>query len=151
MFELRRAGQADLEALLRLERACFAKPWSREQLQSLLAAYPNPEISEEFAYLAFDADYACGYCGWQKVLDEATLLSIAVLPSYRRQGLAERLFAQGQNLLLKAGVRRLLLEVSVRNEAALALYEKLGFHYDGRVKNYYGVGDDAKLMSKNLV
>lgn len=48
------------------------------------------------------------------------------------------------------GAAKILLEVSVENEAALALYQDLRFEVVGRRKAYYSDGTDAILMTKSL-
>ena len=50
-----------------------------------------------------------------------------VIPAYRRQGIAEELFAFMAPRLKEASVEQYLLEVLTENERAVALYRKLGF------------------------
>ena len=50
-----------------------------------------------------------------------------VIPAYRRQGVAEELFAFMVPRLKEIGVEQYLLEVLTSNESAVALYRKLGF------------------------
>lgn len=50
-----------------------------------------------------------------------------VIPGYRRQGIAEELFAFMAPRLKEASVEQYLLEVLTGNERAVALYRKLGF------------------------
>ena len=50
-----------------------------------------------------------------------------VIPRYRRQGIAEELFAFMTPRLKEASVEQYLLEVLTGNERAVALYRKLGF------------------------
>ncbi|GIV81187.1 MAG: hypothetical protein KatS3mg051_0541 [Anaerolineae bacterium] len=60
-----------------------------------------------------------GQVGW--------ILNAAVLAHYRRQGVGRRLMEQGMAELRAAGVQRVLVTAEPENEAALRLYEKLGF------------------------
>lgn len=50
-----------------------------------------------------------------------------VKPPYRRQGIAKALLEEAQTWAKKRGDRQLGLQVFPQNEAALALYQKLGF------------------------
>lgn len=50
-----------------------------------------------------------------------------VIPAYRRQGIAEELFAFMVPRLKEASVEQYMLEVLTGNERAVALYRKLGF------------------------
>jgi len=88
-----------------------------------------------------------GYGMVRAVLDEGCLERIAVVPAYRRQGVAEELLSAflrfGQ-----AHLAFLTLEVREGNAPAIALYEKLGFREVGRRKNYYPESkEDAVLMT----
>ncbi len=150
MFELRPAKPGDLTDLADLEKLCFERPWKPSQLASLLAAYPPDGIAEEFALVLAEGRKLLAYIGWQRVFDEADLLSIAVHPDNRRQGLAQALIRASEPRLRKKGVTLLRLEVSEKNTAAQALYKRLGFEDYGERKDYYGAGEAARLMRKNL-
>ena len=135
-----------LDEVAELERVCFSDPWSRnmlsEELENDLAAF----------LVALDERGAvAGYAGMQVVLDEGSILNIAVRPDCRRQGVAGRLlqvfldFARGNRLSF------LTLEVRASNYAAIALYGSRGFRGVGRRKNYYEhPKEDAVLMTLNL-
>ena len=47
-----------------------------------------------------------------------------------------------------AGVSELRLKLAASNDAALGLYEALGFVVVGRRSRYYPGGDDARLLTK---
>ena len=61
--------------------------------------------------------------GKQTAYDAGT----GVIPAYRRQGIAQELFAFMAPQLKEAGMSQYLLEVLTGNESALPLYRKLGF------------------------
>lgn len=150
MFELRPALPSDLAELAELEALCFDKPWRPSQLASLTASYPPDGIVEEFALVLTENQKIIAYIGWQRVFGDADLLSVAVHPDKRRQGLARKLFLASEPRLKKAGVRQFHLEVSENNTAAKALYEQLGFEDYGERKDYYGAGEAARLMRRVL-
>ena len=122
-----------------VERACLSTAWSETQLATLPA---------EAVYLTALADgtvcgIGCMYC----VAGEAELQNLAVLPSYRRNGIAQALldalFAEAQ----ARGCESVFLEVAAGNEGAQALYRKNGFLPVGRRAGFYR-GEDALLMKK---
>ena len=125
-----------------LEKICFSMPWSEDMIRSELE---NPSC----LYLAAtDGDILVGYIGVQTVLDEGYINNVAVRPEYRRRGIASALISllieQGREI----GLAFLTLEVRASNEAAIAVYEKLGFTPVGRRKNYYEKPrEDAILMT----
>jgi len=98
-------------------------------------------------------DELCGYLATSHVLDETTILAMAVAPWARRTGLATQLITQAARYWRKTRQQRCLLEVRESNEAARCLYKGLGFVEDGVRKNYYPAGtgrEDAILMSLDL-
>ena len=82
--------------------------------------------------------------------DEAEVLTVAVVPERRQQGLGGGLMEAAAAEARARGATRLFLEVSTRNPAARGLYQALGFAQVGRRKGYYANGDDALVLSKDL-
>jgi len=66
------------------------------------------------------------------------ILSIAVSPEVRRQGVARGLMLVALEWLRSMGLRRVRLEVRPQNQAAFRLYESLGFRVHGQVKDSMG-------------
>lgn len=93
-----------------------------------------------------------GFCLATLVLDEASLLLIALMPRARGRGLGRTLLQALLDALATRGVNRCLLEVRETNTPALALYRACGFVRDGCRRAYYpGIAqaqrEDAILMS----
>jgi ribosomal-protein-alanine N-acetyltransferase len=83
-------------------------------------------------------------------VDEAEILTIAVVPAARRRGLGAALLAAA---LAGAGLRgaaSMFLEVAAENTPALALYAALGFFRVGQRRHYYGQGRDALVMRRGI-
>lgn len=132
-----------IEQIAELEQRCFTDPWSSRSIASEL---DNPLA---FWLVAEDAGKVAGYIGSQSVLGEADMLNLAVAPEYRRQGLGTRLIEMLETALRQQGVYSLTLEVRPSNEAAIALYEKLGFFQVGLRRNYYEKPrEDAWILRK---
>lgn len=55
----------------------------------------------------------------------------------RRRGLGRALMEACHDRLRAMGIRRVILEVNVQNDAALALYERLGYERAELLKGYY--------------
>jgi ribosomal protein S18 acetylase RimI-like enzyme len=83
-----------------------------------------------------------------RVLDEAEIRSLAVLPAARRRGVASALLGAVLAHASAAGVRLFHLEVRAGNAAARALYQDLGFAVVGRRPRYYPDGEAALLLSR---
>ena len=91
-----------------------------------------------------------GYAGLHVVLDEGYIDNVAILPDCRRQGIARRLV----EVFCRFGEAKLAfltLEVRASNEAAISLYERLGFLPEGRRTDYYQKPkEDALLMTRRF-
>jgi ribosomal-protein-alanine N-acetyltransferase len=129
-------------ALARLHALCFTypRPWSEPEFTSLLAG-PG-------AFLVSDPQ---GFALGRAIAGEAELLTIAVAPCARRQGLGRRLLDQFLDAARQHGSAVVFLEVASDNAAALALYRATGFAECGRRADYYaGPGPrrtDALVLS----
>ncbi len=141
-YKLVPADRSHLPQLAALERACFSHPWSEAMLAEEL-------YNDNASLVAAEGEdgTVLGYGMVRAVLDEGCLERIAVVPAYRRQGVAEEILSAflrfGQ-----AHLAFLTLEVREGNAPAIAFYEKLGFREVGRRKNYYPESkEDAVLMT----
>lgn len=149
LFSVRPGLAEDVQCFTDIERCAAHSPWSLNQFLS-------SSLREHEASLALVSPHAVivGFCVYQQLLDEVTLMNIAVHPDQQGQGCASQLLDALLSLLVKAGTTRCLLEVRRGNTAAIALYRKFGFVDDGVRKDYYpGVDgrEDALLMSCELV
>ncbi len=126
-----------------LEKLCFSEPWSENSVASEL----NNPLS--LWLVAMDGERVAGYVGSQSVMGESDMMNIAVAPNYRRQGVAAALIEELMRQLKRNGNHCLTLEVRASNNAAIALYEKLGFVRIGRRPNYYrNPKEDALILRK---
>lgn len=139
---IRSANESDLPDISAIERACFSVPWSDA---SLLREISNP-ISVFLTARIGEA--LCGYVSAQTVAGECYIGNVAVDPSFRRRGVAEKLLSVLIGRMRSAGFEFVTLEVRVSNVPAVRLYEKLGFVPVGYRKNYYSAPvEDAALYT----
>ncbi len=90
-----------------------------------------------------------GFILWRAAGGEAEILTLAVIPAARRRGVARRLLALAVERARDDGADALFLEVSDRNEAAVALYDGAGFVRAGLRRGYYATvspPQDALVM-----
>ena len=118
--------------------ACFDAPWDAQALAQLLAA-PG----------SFVFHHSHGFVLARAAGGEAEILTLAVAPQARGQGLGRRLMIAAANHSQKLGAAALFLEVGVTNPAALALYARLGFSKVGTRKGYYHGPGKAQAGSEN--
>lgn len=130
-----------------LHETSFASPWSEDDFAKLLE---QPGV----AGLLWQDETPAGFILIRAVADEAEILTLAVTPTHRRQGIAALLLDEASRMLRAGGTRRLFLEVAADNAAARALYSSYGFLTSGRRPAYYDRGPaarvDAILMTLDL-
>ena len=134
---------ADASALAAIHAEAFDQPWDEASLSSLLT---SPGV---FAVVEGD-----GFILIRVVADEAEILTVAVRPSARRQGLAKRLLDQGLVQAMALGAQTVFLEVAQSNGPAQALYSQAGFEKAGLRRAYYaksdGTREDALVLSRKF-
>ena len=146
---LRPVELADLGALARLHAQCFPEErWDEKALAELLGmAGSSGHLIEDAAGkpLGFILDLL--------LAGDGEILTLAVAPEARRQGVArallEDLFVRGR----RTAVRGIGLEVAADNPAARQLYESCGFLPSGRRRAYYrrnGQSIDALVFRRLL-
>jgi ribosomal-protein-alanine N-acetyltransferase len=138
----------EINAVLAVEEASFSNPWSREMY---LAELENSGIS--FCFLAKDEDgRVVGFCSFWRVLDELHINNLAVLPEFRRAGVAASLLTRVLQEGAALGAQRATLEVRRSNDPARLLYEHFGFSIGGVRRAYYTkpVEDALVLWRENL-
>lgn len=144
-FTVEKITRDQIPAVAEVERECFADPWSEGAL-SMLTEEPNVGF-----FVACDGRIV-GYCGMQCVLDEGQVTDIAVLPSYRRRGIAAALLDTLISHAHSAGLRVIFLEVRESNLPALSLYrDRFGFEILGGRRGFYSHPKEDALNMRLLL
>jgi ribosomal-protein-alanine N-acetyltransferase len=149
MITYRQPIALDIPVLATYEKELFPySPWSTSQFKEEFAGIPTTR----FMSVAEDGNTIIGYCGVFVPAPgvEADILTVAVLPAYRRQGIAREFMHQIENYAIEREASALMLEVELSNEAAIKLYESLGYMKISVRMDYYGPGKDAHVMRKEL-
>lgn len=145
-LQFRPAQRSDIAHVAAIEARVHAGPWSPAQLADCLAPGNGFWVVESGGEIA-------AYAVVQEVLDEASLLNIAVDAPWQGQGLGRALLTFLLARAREHGMRQMFLEVRESNARAIALYESCGFKLVGRRKAYYGhLGgrEDARVYSLEL-
>jgi ribosomal-protein-alanine N-acetyltransferase len=135
----------EIDAILVVERASFTNPWTREMY---LAELDHDGVA--FFFVARNPEgQIVGFCSYWRILDEFHINNLAVLPDYRRQGIASALLARVLAEGAVVGIRRATLEVRRSNDSARRLYERFGFATIGVRRAYYtSPVEDAIVLSR---
>lgn len=143
MLQIDDMRKEDLEQVSAMEAACFSMPWSKKSFEE------NLNRSDAVYVVARDGEKVLGYCGAYVILNEADINQVAVDPVHRKKGVGGKMLAALLEKLRKAGTDAVTLEVRKSNEAAIALYESMGFVTEGIRKNFYEKPvEDALIMWK---
>ena len=91
-----------------------------------------------------------GVCVLYKLFDEAEIRYLSVHPSYQRRGLGKKLIYKIFEECKRQNIKRIFLEVSLKNKQALSFYDYFGFETISIRKKYYKDGSDALVKEKNV-
>ena len=138
-LQARRLAFSDLPAVLSIERRSFPVPWS---LAMFVLDLSKPS---GICLGAVEGGGLVGYLVCSRYADVWHLMNVAVAPHRRRVGIARLLL---DRLFADAGRdARYTLEVRASNQAAIEMYERLGFRHSGVRRGYYhDNGEDALIM-----
>ena len=141
---LRPMVAADLDAVMAIEAAAYAFPWTRGNFIDSLAA----------GYLALVLTRArgdvVGYLVAMRGVGEMHLLNVTVAPPWQRRGLAQQLLSALDQTGRSEQLPLLWLEVRASNQRARDIYRVRGFAEVGVRRGYYpaagGEREDAVVM-----
>lgn len=153
-FSFRPARPEDLDALVDLEQRCFDgdrlsrrsfRHWIRQAHSGLIVAHG---LSDEAGAEGALAGYALVIL--QRGTRMARLYSIAADPACRGKGLGEQLMNAAERYAHREKRLYLRLEVRRDNQAAIRLYERLGYRLFAETPDYYEDHQDALRFQKRL-
>ena len=133
------------DALAALHAVCFTapRPWSAAEFADLL--------SNRLVFLLTEPG---GFLMGRVIADEAEVLTVAVDPTRRQQGIGARLMDRFLTESAQRCATSAFLEVAEGNTPARALYARAGFTESGRRRGYYhhpdGTPNDALVMTCTL-
>lgn len=151
----------DLDSVLAIESVSHLHPWTKGNFSDSLAAghwayCVRPQLADSVKGSYLDPEILWAYCILFPALDELHLLNITVSPQLRRLGIGIKMMHAIEGVAAQQTMPRIILEVRPSNEAALKLYQALGYEQIGMRKNYYpvdaasGLREDAFVLAKSI-
>jgi len=128
--ELRPMSGADLPAVMAIESAIYAFPWTPGNFRDSLAAGYGCSVYVRNGELI-------GYAVVMLASDEAHLLNLSIAAEWQRRGHGSQLLQRLCEAARAQGARLMFLEVRPSNAAGLRLYERHGFQPAGLRRKYY--------------
>ena len=137
-INIRECKMDDLNKIIDIEETCFDNPYPDD----VFFDYMDSEL-----FLVAEKRDIVGYIIADERGDKALIISIAVLPEYRREGIGSKLI---EKVLEKIKNDFVILTLRINNEEAYKFYQSLGFTYSGIIEDYYENSEDGVLMKKTL-
>jgi len=138
---IREMVESDLPDICLIERETFSDPWSEEDFHNSFTAQNNGYLVAEVT------GRIVGYCGYWGIVGEGYIYNVAVKKEFRRQQIGYLMLIEMIKQASDRGITAFTLEVRCSNEAAIRLYERLGFERAGLRKDFYSKPkEDAVIM-----
>ena len=136
----------DFAALHRLDQSCFAAgiSYSKTTLHYFLT------IASADCVVATDGARVAGFILTEENPPLAHIITLDVAEVHRRHGVGSALLQESEKNLALRGVRSILLETAIDNEAAVAFWKRHGYRIEAVLKRYYLARLDAYEMRKIL-
>jgi ribosomal-protein-alanine N-acetyltransferase len=142
-LSVRRAEKQDLPAVCEVERLSFKDPYPPFFIEMLLKLNPST------FFVAENEKQIVGYLITTKDRCTGHVVSLAVLPQQRRNGIGSALMKTGLETFRRLEVETVRLEVRESNREAQQFYETHGFEYNHRIVGYYG-DEDALVYYRKI-
>jgi ribosomal-protein-alanine N-acetyltransferase len=131
---------SEARLLATIHQEAFDNAYSIEQMRESLKQPHN--------YVIKHGDI--GFVLFQLFEDECEIITIAVLPKFQDKGFAREMIIELLGICRQMQVKKVFLEVSTKNTAAIHLYKKFTFVEYNRRSKYYADGSDAILLQLML-
>ena len=150
-FSLRQFNTQDLESVIEINRTCLPENYTSFFFLDAYRGCPTAFIVAEVGarlvgYIMCRIEHGFSDIRRLKFARKGHIISVAVLPDYRRAGIASELVKKALAALREMNSDECYLEVRATNENALKLYGELGFTLAKRVPHYYADGAEALVM-----
>ena len=152
---LRQFRPDDLSAVIEINRVCLPENYSPYFFMEVYKTCPEAFIVAEIdrkvvGYIMCRLEFGFSDVRRFRMVKKGHIVSVAVLPDYRRHGMGRELVNASLKALELHGAEECFLEVRAVNDEAVALYKQMGFDTVRTASHYYHDGADAYVMSAKL-
>ncbi len=156
LFVVRPVRSDELDKVMRINLETLPENYSREFYLYIYRGWPDlflvAEVDGEvvgYIMCRVERGYS-EFSRFFKPVRKGHVISIAVLPGYRRMGIGTALMKKALLRMAERGVDEVYLEVRISNIPAINMYKKLGFRIMRTLWRYYRDGENAYLMARPL-
>ncbi len=143
MIRYRQMMPEDVPVISKLEEETFSMPWSAEDFLQMI------EKEDARYYVAEEDGELLGGCGVLLIVGEGNITNVVIKPEARNRGIGTGLLQYLIEEGYREGLNAFTLEVRVSNQAAIHVYEKVGFVSEGVRPHFYEKPtEDALIMWK---
>lgn len=142
---IERFSESQIPELFAIESLSFGEDSYREEFFRTLC-----RDNRELLLVARGAGRILGYVMGEWQSGGAEVISVAVHPDFRGQGLGRKLMQRLLDLIHRQGGAKVWLMVRADNTVAINLYRSMGFRRVRRVPAYYMDGQDAIRMKLEM-
>lgn len=132
---IRRIDIHDLDKIVEIEKKCFDHniAYSRQQLKYLITR------AKSNCFVEVNNDLIRGFIITlnRQRTGVVGIETLNVDPEFHGKGIGRKLLIAAEETIFNSGVKKIRLEVSMGNLAAIKLYEKSGFRITAILENYY--------------
>ena len=145
----------DLSSVIEINRVCLPENYSPYFFLEVYKSCPEAFIIAEkerkvAGYIMCRLEFGFSDVRRFRMVRKGHVVSVAVMPDYRRQGIGKELVLAAMKALELHGAEECFLEVRTANEDAVRLYKNMGFDMARVATHYYHDGADAYVMSIKL-
>jgi ribosomal-protein-alanine N-acetyltransferase len=145
-IEFRPMTQADIPAVMQVEKSAYAYPWTRGIFADCIRAGYD-------CWAALEQDRLIGHAVLSAAAGESHILNLTVERGRQGEGIGRQFLRHLVERARLLGAEIMLLEVRASNHGAIHLYETSGFNEIGCRKGYYPAPDgteDALLFALQI-
>jgi len=140
---------------MQINRICLPENYTEFFFIDLYHKFPETfivadENGKVVGYIMCRIEVGLSNFGFSGLIKKGHIVSVAVLPPYRRKGVGNALITKAMDGMRLYKAKQCFLEVRTTNTEAISLYKKLGFEVTRTIHGYYADGEDAYVMSKKL-
>ena len=145
----------DIQSVMQINRSCLPENYTDFFFVDLYRRFPETFIVAEedgqvVGYIMCRIEVGLSNLGLSGLKRKGHVVSVAVKPEHRRQGIGEALVSKALEAMKLHNAKQCYLEVRASNDEAIRLYKKLGFQVNRTARGYYADGEDAHVMTKKL-
>ena len=146
---VRRAKRSDIPALLAIEQSTFVEADGKLSRRAFRYHIASPNLLL-VSTSGPDSALISGYILVFIRKKSARIYSLATAIEHRQSGVAKALLSACLESVSELGIAEVKLELRASNTVARSLYQSFGFEAKKTRQGYYGDGETALIMSKNV-